>query len=297
MKAKTKWVRVSRANVCPVCQHSDYCTLSEDGAVVKCMRIESPKPVAKGGWIHEMTNPIPVQRKAELPAEPIPLREWSLRAKESYERESAAGARVELAGKLGVSVESLEMLGVGVGYDDYQRRYWSMPERDSLRRVRAIQMRYPDGKKFYVKGSKPGLYLVEDWRKPKGPILVVEGASDTAACLTMGLCVIGRPSNTGGVNLLIPLVRDSNRPVIVIGEMDEKPSRRGTVKQCPLDCKGCSFCWPGMYGASMTADALKRATKRRISWRMCPDGAKDSREWLNKFGADGGRFLSRLTAR
>lgn len=293
MKQKTKWVRVTRSARCPVCDSDHWCTVSESGALVKCMDVESAIPVKSGGWLHELSEPVEVRRKADKP-EPTPILDWGAKAEECFQRDGSAEARAELAARLGVSVESLEMLGVGTGYD--REPFWTFPERNSRRVVTGIVRRYRSGKKLSMKGGHSGLYIVPEWWKRRGPLLVVEGGSDTAALLTMGLCAIGRPSNVGGVNMLIPLVRDSNRPVIVIGEHDLKPERVGTRHQCPANCEGCSWCWPGKYGARHTAEALLRATKRRVSWRMCPDGAKDSREWLNKFGADGGRFLSQLTA-
>src|SRR5262245_12046423 len=38
--AAFKWVRVSKPSPCPVCKSPDWCSVSTDGAVAKCMRVE-----------------------------------------------------------------------------------------------------------------------------------------------------------------------------------------------------------------------------------------------------------------
>jgi hypothetical protein len=36
-----KWRRVTRAEPCPICQHSDWCSISSDGTVAKCQRVDA----------------------------------------------------------------------------------------------------------------------------------------------------------------------------------------------------------------------------------------------------------------
>jgi hypothetical protein len=40
MGTKHHWIRVSRASPCPICKEPDWCSISGDGVVAKCMRIE-----------------------------------------------------------------------------------------------------------------------------------------------------------------------------------------------------------------------------------------------------------------
>lgn len=59
------WVRVSRSFPCPVCGRPDWCSLSEDGEVVKCMRVPSDfsKVDASGStyYIHRQgDSPVPI---------------------------------------------------------------------------------------------------------------------------------------------------------------------------------------------------------------------------------------------
>lgn len=38
---KSPWVRVSKERPCPVCKHSDWCGISSDGGMARCMRVEN----------------------------------------------------------------------------------------------------------------------------------------------------------------------------------------------------------------------------------------------------------------
>ncbi|MBI1913615.1 MAG: DUF927 domain-containing protein [Planctomycetes bacterium] len=38
--ASHRWQRVSKSAPCPICKHADWCSLSADGALAKCMRVE-----------------------------------------------------------------------------------------------------------------------------------------------------------------------------------------------------------------------------------------------------------------
>ena len=79
--------------------------------------------------------------------------------------------------------------------------------------------------------------------------------------------MVGRPSNTGGVQYLAKLLAtDTTRKVIVMGERDRKENGL----------------YPGAEGAERVAGQLtKRLRQNKVSWKMPPDGAKDLRTWLN----------------
>jgi hypothetical protein len=62
-----------------------------------------------------------------------------------------------------------------------------------------------------------------------GPVIIVEGMSDTAAAMDLGFDAVGRPSNLGGLELLGRLIR--GRPVIIVGENDIKPDGKQPGKE------------------------------------------------------------------
>lgn len=295
-----EWIRVSRAAPCLACGKATWCTRSSDGRLAKCMRVASERPASGdgGGWIHKV-NGEPMN--VTLPKKPERTeKDWTMLAQKCFE--DGTDERVELALQLGVSIGSLERLKIGRGFDEFRRLWYSTwPELRPGGKVVGIIRRYrvsvsdAGGNKLTMQGSRHGLYLPLDWWCGKGPVVVPEGGSDTAALLTIGLSAIGRPSCVGGVNMLIGALRDCDRPIIILGERDRKPERVGTNKQCSAKCEGCSWCWPGRAGAKVTSERLKEATGRRIIWRLPPDGAKDARDWVRGVsGPTAGKFLARL---
>ena len=297
MDRKATWVRVTKAAPCPVCGRPDWCGRSADGVVVRCTRIESPKASTgrdgSSAWIHRLTEPLPPITPTKKPAK-VSRIEWARRAAEMFKHPQAEKRREELSALLGVSVQSLVDLEVGVGFDYDGNWFWAFPERDVRWCPVGIKRRYPDGAQKHMPGATPGLYMVRDWWLNPGPVFLPEGGSDTAALLTMGLCAVGRSSNTGSIERLIGLLMDcTHKPVVVLGENDRKPERVGTSAQCPKRCKGCSWCWPGRYGAMMTADRLTQSLGRTCYHRMVAD-AKDTREWVGKFGAEPVAFVTSL---
>ncbi len=300
---QSAWERVSARKVCPICEHDSWCSVLEkpEGITVHCMRVKSDRPVKSGGWIHRNGTELGREYRQPKKTEVRPVIDWNAKAEQCH----AAGRemRRELTVELGVSLRSLDLLGVGET-DDYRGRVVSTwPERTGQLKTTGIVTRYGDGEKKMIKWSRHGLYIWRDWWKCSGPILLPEGGSDTAALISMGLSAIGRPSNIGGVNYLIGvLTNHSHRPIIVLGERDEKPEKRGQEKtkhSCPAECKGCMLCHPGLAGAKQTAEALSKALGRRILMRLPPKGAKDVREWLQanpEFTVENGlKLVSKLT--
>ena len=250
--AAEEWIRVSRERPCPICGKGDNCSTSRDGSAVWCGRVSdgSIQSNAGGQFLH-------VQREREdSPAWPRriehrpkgstkwpsgtnkaeskpPPKDWGRISKEAFDDPSAESARHTLAAELGVDVEALVRLGVGLipsprDWTNSERqsptnqlrlkslapsqRYWTWPERDAAGNVIGINRRFADGTKQRMAGSQSGLtfdpaHWLESMIEPDF-VLLVEGGSDVAAMLSLGLAVVGRPSNTGGVELLAELLRD-----------------------------------------------------------------------------------------
>lgn len=274
---KSQWVRVSRKRRCPICESDTWCTFTTE--LVHCMRIASTFQVESGGWMHYLKDPIPVVES--FPKLPHPKKDAAAIAKVCCSRENAAAVRAGLAKSLGVLVGSLEDLGVGVGYDYDGREWASFPSRGVNGEIVGITRRYQDGSKKTLAGtSNAGVFCKPYWWVGNGTVYIVEGPSDVAAMIDASLCALGRPSNIGGIAVLTAyLRRHDQKRVVVLGENDAKPERRGTVQQCPKNCGGCPWCWPGRWGAVTTANKLSRALKRRVEIIMPPDEFKDVRKW------------------
>jgi hypothetical protein len=215
------------------------------------------------------------------------MKDWGRIAKEAFEHPKAEAARTLLAGELGIAVDALRRLQVGWMPAEY---CWSFPERDAAGNVIGINRRMRSGEKKRMAGSRAGLTFDPiAWRESSTEpnfVLLVEGGSDVAALLSLGLQAVGRPSCAGGVELLVELLRDlsPDRTIVVIGEHDRKPfeSLSPTIQKWHKPtCDGCSSCWPGKHGATSTARTLTAQLGRPVAWAFPPDKAKDTRAWLN----------------
>lgn len=225
-----------------------------------------------GGWIHKLTEPIPALKAAE----PRKVADVSGLAEKMFKDKLAVDKRNSLAKAIGVSPEVLASMHVGIGWDYDGKEFASFPCRDETGAVLGITRRYADGeKKTMVGTSNSGVFVTERWWKNPGAIFIAEGASDVAALATHGFSAIGRPSNTGGGRIIAKMIerRAKDRSVLVVAENDQKLNRRGVVKGCRKSCNGCSFCWPGMYGAKLVAAQIG------CRWKALPIIVKDAREW------------------
>ena len=278
-----EWKDVSREHPCPVCEKPDWCTITADGGTIHCRRgqnLPAPpgyrlarrQPTDAARFVRDRGadalayDPVVYRPAVRVPkASPPPARDWPALAGEC---EAAAGDHVErLAADLGVSVEAVRALGVG-----WNGRAWTIQNRDATGTAIGLATRLPDGDKKYTRGSRQGLvYAPDSWAQGDGPVLLVEGMSDTAALYGLGLAVIGRPSNTGGADLLIEMLATwpEDRGIVVVGERDEKSDGS----------------WPGRDGAIRTAERLADQLHRDIAWTLPPEPFKDSRAFVRS-GAD-----------
>lgn len=280
--------RVTKRDRCPVCNSDSWCMRGRKWNL--CMRIKSAKPkeMRDGtvGWLHPVDGdalPLPPIRKPEKP-KPTDIalhNQWAPRARAWYVGASKVEAVQRLARELGVSYYALDELCVG-----WDGRCWTFPEKNGSGLIVAVKRRAQNGDKFYAIGGdkRAGLCYSDSLFSAPGPVLVVEGASDVAAGITMGLAVVGRPSHVGGVPDLTKLLKShSERKVIVIAERDRKRHEdlpKLIRERHPACCGGCQACWPGQYGALRVADKLKHSLPCAITWRFVPGEVKDLRQWL-----------------
>ncbi|MBI1900917.1 MAG: hypothetical protein HYS13_07370 [Planctomycetia bacterium] len=289
---RERMIRVRRDSPCPVCGRPAWCLVAADGATAICMRVRDGAAKilsmrdGQEGYLHRLTDakPVAMPPPRRTSTAPRDFDDLSMRA---FCCALAAPKRNALALSLGVSPDALRELRTGFATID-GRQGWTTPERDAAGKVIGLSVRLPvpdsQGRtKLRAAGSRCGLTYSPDWDRG-GPVLLVEGASDVAAAITMELSAIGRPSNLAGVELLCEILRAVpwQREIVVIGERDEKPDRRG--KLCPAECTGCQACWPGKYGAESTCRRLQVALQRSVQWAMPPAPAKDTRDWLNRCG-------------
>jgi len=194
----------------------------------------------------------------------------------------------QLATTLGVTVDALKTLGVGWATAADLRRYgasgsgwkqsppdgaFAFHEKNGDGRIVGVSLRTVNGRKGSPSknqtGARRGLIVPTTWKDRRGPVLIVEGASDVAACEALKLRAVGRPSNTGGADHVAELLQGTG--AIVIGENDAKPDGS----------------WPGRKGAKSVATRIATKWNEPVPWALPPDGAKDLREYLARRVAEG----------
>lgn len=246
-------LRTTRSRRCPICGKPDWCLIAQDGSRAICQRVESAKRAGDAGWVHQLHASASVARHRPTVAIEMRGRDFGLYAAEArgFRRSDGSDGLLWLQNDTGVSVASLQRLGVG-----HNSWAWTFPMRSPSGAVIGIRLRRANGSKLSVKGSREGLFIPDGLRWA-GTLLVVEGATDTAAALDLGFDAIGRPSCNGGSRWVVDLVRDRRcLEVVVIADADG----------------------PGRQGATRLALTLAPYAHVRIV--EPPQGIKDLRDWL-----------------
>ncbi len=263
-----EWIRVTKRRPCPICGKPNWCSISADSQVAHCMRAEKGNALLSGGWIHTLAADTPQpgrqrrRRPSELKTPPSPPIAWEERLWK-YAALKDVKNMLRLAERLGVTTDSLQRLGiVRVG----PHRAWGFPMRDAAGNVTGIRLRNDEGHQWAITGSKQGIF----WPTANQPwdgdaILICEGPTDTAALLDLGFYAIGRPSCTGGTEILNKIL--PGKDVVIIADRDEAKTRPD----------GSKF-YPGQHGAKGLAIALALADAKSIKIIM-PLKGKDARDW------------------
>lgn len=276
------WMPVSRSAKCPICGHDHYCTVNPSKGLCKCMRVsDGAKTLRQGKLGMEYFHELDGQAKSRISA--LPARKSTPRIQPSIAhalavkwRDNAVGSLPRLAGQLGVSVDALDRLRVGIASKaelwqhntKCQSEYaYTIPMSNFRGQVIGIALRCPDGFKFAVAGSSIGLYLPEGLTGGK-TLLAVEGMSDCAAALTLGFDAVGRFSNQSCTFELVSFAREMKyRWLVYIRDNDTvgTPADKQTTE-----------------GAHRLYDSATRAGLRCLIIR--PSKVKDLRQWIQAGG-------------
>lgn len=265
-----EWQRVTPAHPCAICGHGSWCCLSSDGAMAVCMRVSDGeiKATKNGGHLHRLhsTQTWPRQRVRTVH---VPAQSPTRHDLEDLARRFQGNidpARLDaLAKQLGLTVESLQRLGIGwatkgeieaTGTKCRSCGCWTFPMIDAHGRVRGIRLRTDSGFKYAVNGSHDGLFIPTGL-DAAGRLLIAEGPTDTAALLDLGFMAVGRSCCTGGTKLLVEFTRlHKVNDVVAVSDADP----------------------PGQRGAKALACVLA-AYLPRVQVILPPSGLKDARGW------------------
>ena len=227
-----RWQRVSISRRCPICDHADWCLVSEDGTAAICPRIESERQIGEAGWLHRLNYPAdwtPSLRCIVLPPQhKILSADVATMSRRFQAKAQQLGKLNGLAEDLGLTAESLDRFGVGWSFLESCSTW---PMFDAAGRFVGITRRFADGSKRIMRGHRAGLYLPGDLPvKMSGPgLLVTEGASDAVAGLDLGLWTVGRFSCRHSAKLLVELIT-LRRPgqIVIVADVDSHGAgRRG----------------------------------------------------------------------
>lgn len=272
MSVLKDFARVSRQRPCPICGRPDWCLVARESPPSQaiCKRMESLLPRGEAGWLHRIHGG-PVQR-LETVEPPAPERcsaEWS-NMTTMYHAAVQPGSLAELAHNLGVSIDSLNALWIG-----WTGSAWAFPMANATDDIIGMRLRSRDGTlKWSVRGGHNGLFVPTGHIAARGPTLIVEGPTESAAALDLGFGVVGRPSCSACVPMtreylrLLAIRRGSPVDAVIVANRD-------TVKICKTT--GRRY-WPGQRGAGVLFRALLSAC-RSVRVILPPRGIKDLREW------------------
>jgi hypothetical protein len=256
------WTRVNRQNACPICGKVDWCLIAQDQTACICPRTEqgAVKHIEGSGYLHFLKDhptPRPAHRTIRIRQAAEPERPDFAAMALQYETRMTLGLYQRLAEDLGVSLDSLRRLRVGV----IDRHRYSFPMSDPGGRIIGIRVRADSGQKWCITGSSTGLFIPLGVTGA-GPLLVVEGNTDCAAGLTLGFDCVGCPSAGTGTDMLVTYCR--GRHIAIIADNDE-PKVDGRR--------------PGIEGAKALAQrlALVCPSLRII---LPPENVKDLRGWV-----------------
>lgn len=184
------------------------------------MRVESAKPCINGGFLHalgDQTKLRPLPPKADkMPA---------IDAAAIMRSFPPAPCFIErLATTLGVNMTAL--LALGCAWAAPHNAY-AFPMKAANGKIVGIRLRDDRGGKWAVKGSRAGLFYAEGESRT---VFVLEGPTDTAAAMTIGLPAIGRPSCIGGEGMVAQLLRRKKASRAVIVSDNDSPGYSGAEK-------------------------------------------------------------------
>lgn len=230
-----KWYRVTKKRPCRICERPDWCTYQDSGDC--CMRVESSIPMRNGGWLHKsdaaIPRYVPPPRKAIQERPPDLASLWA-RWSNATDFQDIDG----LAMSLGVTSDALRLIGCA-----RSDRAWAFPMKNAAGEMIGIRLRDNEGNKWAVKGSKQGLFLSEFGCEPVAYVL--EGPTDTAAALSIGLAAIGRPSCLGQEEMILNYIqRQKVRRIIIISDNDDAGTRGAAKLQDMLTVPSCIWCPP-----------------------------------------------------
>ncbi len=106
---------------------------------------------------------------------------------------------------------------------------WAFPMHNDRRQIIGIRLRITGAEKRCVRGSRTGCF-VPTGIDSRSMLMICEGPTDTAAALTLGYDAIGRPSCSGGTEIISDILQAGRRRDVVIMADSDGPGRAGAQR-------------------------------------------------------------------
>ena len=253
----SNWHNVSRREPCPVCHKPDWCTISNDGAMCVCRRVESDHPARSGvGWIHRLG--VDNRCRCRMESKTSILHLDTTPTPDFAAIHAAFDGHPDMQEGLafGLGLDGASFAALDVRYDA-AKECMSFPMRNPQGEITGLRYRHlATGRKWSEKGSRDGLFMPREPERTEH-LVITEGPTDTAAALSLGLNAVGRSSCLSGVPLIRDLVHARQiRRVTIVADHDR----------------------PGMDGAHRLAAALPVLSRILVP----PEGIKDMRDWYRQ---------------
>lgn len=253
----SNWHNVSRREPCPVCHKPDWCTISNDGAMCVCRRVESDHPARSGvGWIHRLGEDNRCRCRTASKTSILHLGTTPTPDFAAIHVAFDGHPDMQEGLAFGLGLDGASFAALDVRYDA-AKECMSFPMRNPQGEITGLRYRHlATGRKWSEKGSRDGLFMPREPERTEH-LVITEGPTDTAAALSLGLNAVGRSSCLSGVSLIRDLVHARQiRRVTIVADHDR----------------------PGMDGAHRLAAALPVLSRILVP----PEGIKDMRDWYRQ---------------
>lgn len=234
----TRWYRVNKKCPCQICRRSDWCTYAD--GVACCMRVRSDKELRNGGYLHRTGYAVPYVAPIRKAVEEKPIdaramwKAWFDRT--DFHHLDGFGMT------LGVDTDCLK--AIGCAWSSFNA--WAFPMKDASGKVIGIRLRNERGDKWAVRGSKSGLFIPNDYQYFADRVLyLVEGPTDLAAAMTIGLHAFGRAACLGQEQMILSYIAQQKAERLVIVTDNDEPGIKGAEKlQAMLSILSCVWIPP-----------------------------------------------------
>ena len=247
-------IRVDQNHPCPVCEKGRWCAFTEDGEYVACKRVSEGSITNLGqfGYLHKLNSTMDLQG---LTKNDRPIVDWKSLQQTYKFQLSTLRKHPPLGFKANTYTEY---------FCGWNGKGWTFPVWNERMAICGMQVRYPDGTKCSVTGTKIGVFIPQSITSAiKSILCITEGLTDSMVSTEFGLPAMGKWNCDSTHEIALSLVLERIQPsrVIIVSDNDD----------------------PGKKGAKELYNMIKTYNSGlHTTGVIPPEGIKDLRDWKNK---------------